>query len=87
MSGFLFLNVISALEGTLLDLFVCATCNTYRPPLLLDRERGDLMAKRMFAISKTPNLLKQIVEEYCWNKRVKSQWKPSTRQTCHVLLN
>ena len=54
---------------------ICATCNAFKPPLLQTSEEDDIVAKRMLALSKLPNQLKQQVEANGWDTRVKTQWK------------
>ena len=49
-------------------------------PLLLNREGDDMIAKRMHALTKMPNMLKQKVEDNGWDSRVKSQWKKLMRR-------
>ena len=54
---------------------ICATCNAFKPPLFQTSEEDDIVAKRMLALSKLPNQLKQQVEANGWDTRVKTQWK------------
>ncbi|MCG7879800.1 MAG: transposase family protein, partial [Candidatus Thiodiazotropha endolucinida] len=48
---------------------VCSICNAFRPPLVTSTDSDKVIARRMMALAKTPNKLKDKVLKNGWDKK------------------